>query len=306
MNRQQVSLLSILWHNSHPGALLSGILLYTLGGGVARFLGFPIQWTDYWIGQGCITLLQLASYFLKAYFEFPKSLELEQKKNKTDNGRDTQPTFHSRITYLQISLTLLAVGGMLTALLFSRGIFTLPMSFIFGMVFVISFFYGVPPLRLVYSGYGELTQAILITNLTPALAFIIQTNELHRMLAMTTFPLTILYIAMTLALSLPEYAGDLKYGRRTLLLRLGWQHGMTLHNLLILTSYLLLVLASLLGLPWALTWPGLLALPIGLFQIFQIFQIASGAKPRWKLLILTAMSTFLLTSYLLSFALWTR
>ena len=70
--------------------------------------------------------------------------------------------------------------------------------------------------------------------------------------------------------------------------RLTWEPGMNLHNILILCSYLLLVMALLLGLPWSLGWPGLLTFPIGIYQIWQMRQIANGVKPNWKVLNFTA------------------
>jgi 1,4-dihydroxy-2-naphthoate octaprenyltransferase len=110
---------------------------------------------------------------------------------------------------------------------------------------------------------------------------------------------------MSLAIALPGYADDVKYNRQTLLVRLGWQRGMTLHNIVILLAYVVLGLAAAFGLPWPLAWPGLLTLPVGIFQIWQILQIGNGARPNWRLTRITAMSTLALTSYMLAYALWT-
>jgi 1,4-dihydroxy-2-naphthoate octaprenyltransferase len=126
------------------------------------------------------------------------------------------------------------------------------------------------------------------------------------MLAMITFPITALYLAMLLALSLEGYASDEKYSRKTSMVRLGWQRGMNLHNLLILFGFMLFGLAAVLGLPWPLTWPGLLGLPLGLFQIWQMSSIAAGAKPHWRLLSLNAVATVVMTAYLVTFTLWTH
>ena len=111
---------------------------------------------------------------------------------------------------------------------------------------------------------------------------------------------------MLLALSLEGYASDEKYNRKTSMIRLGWQRGMNLHNLLILVGFMLFGIAAILGLPWLLTWPGLLGLPLGLFQIWQMSSIATGAKPHWRLLSLNAVATVVLTAYLVTFTLWTH
>jgi 1,4-dihydroxy-2-naphthoate octaprenyltransferase len=80
---------------------------------------------------------------------------------------------------------------------------------------------------------------------------------------------------------------------------------MTLHNVLILSAYLLMGAALFQGFPWRLAWPGFLTLPIGLFQIWQMNQIAAGEKPRWTLLTFTALILFGMTAYFLTLAFWT-
>jgi 1,4-dihydroxy-2-naphthoate octaprenyltransferase len=145
-----------------------------------------------------------------------------------------------------------------------------------------------------------------MANLVPSLAFLFQVGDLHRLVAMITFPLTALYLATMLATTLQKYGADVRYQRRTLMVRMGWQLGMNVHNLLILVAYLLFVLAAALGLAWPLTWPALLSLPLGLYQIYLITQIARGAKPRWNVLALTASATLGLTLYLLHLAMWTN
>jgi 1,4-dihydroxy-2-naphthoate octaprenyltransferase len=211
----------------------------------------------------------------------------------------------SRQYLLIISFTLLTAGAAFTVLLIAEGAIRFATFIILGIAFLLAFFYGVPPLRLAYNGYGELSEGIIYAGLIPAFAYLLQTGDLHRLLPMLSFPLLAFYLAMRLAHSLEHYARDQKLGRRPLILQIGWKPGMALHNVLILVGYLLLVASATFGMPWSLTWPGLLTLPLGLFQIFQMNQIAAGAKPGWRVLKLTAAATFALTAYLLALAIWT-
>jgi 1,4-dihydroxy-2-naphthoate octaprenyltransferase len=204
-----------------------------------------------------------------------------------------------------ISATLLTSGALLTVVLFAAGALPPPAFVFLGAAFVLAMTYALPPLRLVYSGYGELVLAVLLANLTPGLAYLFQTGEYHRLLPLLTFPLTFLNLAAYLAVHLNRYAEDVRLERKTMLIRLGWQRGMNLHNILILTGFLILGSSALFGLPWSLTWPGLLGLPFGVFQIVQMNGIAAGAKPRWRLLMITAGTTFALTAYFITWALWT-
>jgi 1,4-dihydroxy-2-naphthoate octaprenyltransferase len=294
-----------LFRLSRPLALLVGIFLYGLGGGVANYLGNTINWTTFFIGLTCVLFIQLSSYYLKAYYDAPQPEEnddpIENKPNSpTGRSRGQLP----RVMVLQSALITMTAGAALTVLLLASGSIQLP-SFIFlGFALAIAFFYAVPPVRLVYTGYGELANAILMADLVPSLAFLFQTGDVHRVLAMLTFPLTALYLAASLALGLRHYGADMRYGRQTLMVRMTWQRGMNLHNILILVGYLMFVSAALLGLPWSIIWPVLLTFPIGLFEIWQINQIARGGKPRWNLLALTAAGMIGLVIYFLNFVLW--
>jgi 1,4-dihydroxy-2-naphthoate octaprenyltransferase len=282
---------------SHPWVLLLSLLTFALGAGIANYLGSPIYWPTYITGQAAVILLLLSSYFLREFFDRPAMLELPRQPG--------DPPRLLRSHLFIVTATTLTIGAVLTVLLLARGALN-PSAFLaLGIAFLIAMAYALPPLRLAHSGYGELVTAIFIANLTPALAFLLQYGEFHRLLAFVTFPLTFLILASALALRMESYVVDMHADGKNMLTRLGWQRGITIHNILILTGFLLLGTAALAGLPWSLTWPGLLGLPFGLFQILQMQAIANGAKPRWRLLAITAAATIALTTYFLNLALWT-
>ncbi len=280
---------------AHPWVLLASFLLYAMGAGIADYLGHPIHWDNYLAGQAAVLTLILSSYFLREYYSLPWA--------PASQRGDPSPVL-SRNNLLVISATTLTGGAVLTVLLLASGGLTPPAFVLLSIAVLLGLAYALPPLRLAYSGYGELVFAILMANLVPALGFVLQSGEFHRLLALMTFPLTFLYLAAYLAVHLEHYPQDIREERRTMLTRLGWQRGMTLHNLLILLGFFALGSAAAVGLPWNLTWPGLLGLLVGAFQILQMIWIANGAKPRWRLLRITAAATFALTVYLMTFALW--
>jgi len=280
---------------ARPWSLLAAALMYVLGGGIAHFLGVVLDWTVFWLGLATVVLLMAGSRLLRAYYDIQLAPIQRRREEQRRLG----------LTQLQAAVTLLAVGAALTVLLIIQGSVNLTAYVFLGLAFLLAFFYGVPPLRLASSGYSELSSALLITNLVPALAFLFQTGSVHRLLVMTTFPLTALYLAMTLAQSLEHYYADIKEGNGNLMTRMGWQSGMNLHNLLVPGAFLLLGVAALLGMPWSLTWPPLLTLPLAGFQVWQMVQLMSGGKTRWRLLNLTAAATFVIAAYLISLALWT-
>jgi hypothetical protein len=109
---------------------------------------------------------------------------------------------------------------------------------------------------------------------------------------------------MRLALALPRYGEDLIKKDFNMMTNLGWERGMLIHNILIITTYTLIAIAFIFGLPWRLVWPELLTLPIGFYQILQMRQISLGIKPNWGILRLTAITLFGLSAYLVTLSLW--
>lgn len=294
-------------------ALLAGMLFFALGAGIVNFRNQPFAWVDYWLGQACITLMQMSSAFLKTFYDridqdqSPISRQSREAKDSLNNHEEDAPKqiVLPRLVFLQAGMTTLSVGAIVTVLLLARGAMSASALFLLGVAFGVAFFYSVPPLRLAYSGYGELCMAFFLANLTPAFAFVLLSHDLDaHLLGLLTFPLTLLYLAMMLALSLEHYYHDLKQGRTTMMVRLGWQRGMLLHNFLVPLAYLLLGVTALMGLSWSVLWPAMLTLPIGAFQVWQMWQIGNGAPTRWPLLRLTAYATVGLTVYLLTFSLW--
>jgi 1,4-dihydroxy-2-naphthoate octaprenyltransferase len=303
MNPQSLRLFLRL---ARPHFLLGAALLYALGVGIAHYLGIPIDWGVYFLGQAWVSLLQLSTHFLNEFYDGPSDQDNPNRTLFSGGSGTIGPGKLSRSTALIAAGACLAMLASLTVLLINQGILTPASSLIMLLAFIGSFFYSAPPIKLSASGYGELTTSILVANLVPAFAFLLQAGELHRLVAMTTFPLTVLHLAMMLAFELPDYATDIKYQKRTLMVRLNWQNGMLLHNLLVLVAFFLLGLAVAYGLPSRIALPAFFALPIGLLQIWQMRRLADGAKPNWTALTITSVALFGMTAYMLTFAFWTR
>jgi 1,4-dihydroxy-2-naphthoate octaprenyltransferase len=317
MNPTGAAIIRAVFRAARPWSILAGVLLYAIGGGIAAYLGNPIDWPAYWLGQGAVTMLQLSSYQLHEYFNRSSQPPFEQLPRQRRRPTDAPPGLSEedsspieiivpRLVFFQVAAATLTIGAVLTVLLYAEHLLN-PAAFLFlGLAFVLSFAYAVPPFRLAYSGYGELVLSILVANLFPALAYLLQVGELHRLLAMLTFPLTFLFLAAALALSLRGYMDDIRKNQQTMLVRVGWQRGMTLHNALIALAYIVMAITFIAGrLPLRLAFPIFLPLPVAAFQIWQMNRIAGGAKPRWNLLQYTALATIGLTVYFMIIALWT-
>lgn len=300
----QLSILRI----ARPFELLSGLFTYTLGLGIVNYLGKNINWTTAILGSVLVLLFLLVKNFLSAYYSFPDAIPapILGKRAQEEEADFVETKSLPRSLLMQIGLVGLAFGAAITVLLMVKQAINYNELILLGLNLFLVFVAVVPPLRLEKLGYSELIEALLVANLFPMQAFLLQQSEPHALLLMTTLPLTFLYIALRIAISLEYFSFDLKHGAGSLIGKLGWQAGMTLHNLSILVAFLLAGVFVLFKLPWGLAWPFFLTLPLGIFQIVQIQRIGDGNKPFWQLLRINAWATFLVGVYLFTITLWIR
>lgn len=291
---------------SRPLFLLGAVIVYALGVGIADYLGVPIDWGLYLLGQAFVTALQLSAQYLNEYFDSPADAVNPNRTPFSGGSGAVGPGKLSRNTVLLAAVTMLTIVASLTVLLINRAPATPLLIVVLVLGFLGAFFYSVPPVRLVTSGYGELTTSFLVAFLVPGFAFLLQTGSFHRLLLVSALPLTALHLAMMLVFEFPDYATDLKFEKETLLVRIGWERGMVMNNLLILTAFLLLGLAAILSVPAGIVLPSFLLLPFGLLQIWQMRVIAAGGKPNWTLMGLTGIILFAGVAYMLAFAFWVR
>lgn len=288
---------------ARPLYLLGAILLYSLGAGIAKYLGVTIHWLTLFLGLAWILLIQIGGQALFDYFEPGKNPPITENGNinKNRSVNDEKTNAYVRIV---ICFACLAAAGSISILIMQTNRLTPLTSILMIIAFLGSIFFSIPPFRIAYSGYGELLIAILFANFIPAFSFVLQTDELHRLVAMTTFPLTPLLLAMIIAFEFPEFGHDLKYNKQKLMVRMGWQNAMNLHNLLILCTFLLLAIAMVFQLPAFIGLPVFLTLPLGIFQIWQMKRIGDGAKPNWSTLKISWIVFSYVVVYLLVYSYW--
>lgn len=289
---------------SRPFFLLGAALLYALGAGVAKYLGKPIDWDVYILGQLWGTTLQLATHYLNEYYDASADSDNPNRTLFSGGSGALGGGGLPRQTALWAGVTSLAVCASLTVVIFQAVGFSAPLLVLMLLIFLGAILYVLPPVRLAGSGYGEITTAVLASNLVPIFAFVLQTQEVHRLLTLSTLPLTFLHLSMMLAFELPDYGTDLKFAKKTMMVRLGWEAGMRIHNLAIMGGFLLLAAGLFVGLPPRIGLPGLLTLPLGLFLIWYMNRIGDGMKPNWNLLTFMAIALYGLTAYLITFTYW--
>jgi 1,4-dihydroxy-2-naphthoate octaprenyltransferase len=283
---------------SRPHFLVGGFLLYGLGASIAAYLGQPIDRGLYIVGQLLVTAIQLSTHYLNEFYDGSADSTNPNRTWMNGGSGELGESGLPRKTALYGAIVSLSITAIVASMLLIRGGIPLLAWLCVVLGFLGSYFYNAQPLRLIASGYGELAASIIVAGVVPALAFSLQTGELHRLLLMSTTPLMALHFAMVLVFELPDYATDLKYGKRTLMVRLGWQTGMRIHDYAIFFAVLSYILAVFAGLPLRVALGGLIALPLALAQIWQMGRIREGYPPRWQLFTFSATGLFALTAYL--------
>jgi 1,4-dihydroxy-2-naphthoate octaprenyltransferase len=277
------------------------IFTFSLGISAAHYLGARLDLPTLLIGLGVCVLLRMMGRFLSAYFNHPESFT--STLSLSDPEREELLSIRRPLLF-QYSLLILTAAATLTTLLIIRGAISTSSGLLLGSALLLIILSAVPPVRLSQIGYGELVDALFIANLAPAIAFSLAGLTVSAFIIELTLPLTLIYLAMRIALAFITHGFDSMHGRLSLTVRLGWQNALVLHNIFILFAFVLVGIFLQLGFPWSLTWPILLALPVGIFQIFYLQSIANGAPPKWVLLRWLAVGLFLLVVYLEIISLW--
>jgi 1,4-dihydroxy-2-naphthoate octaprenyltransferase len=267
---------------SHPIHLILAALTYTLGAGISHYLGHAMNTVVFGLGFLAVLSIQAASAWLVEYFHLPLTPHLA--------GETPREREHFRVDLLQASYASLTLSGAIVISLLVTGRLTVPAGFLVGVIVLFLIAYALPPMHLAERGYGELILAIYLGTLLPALAFLLQSGEFHRLLTFTTFPLSLLALAYFLVGDFPTYAADQKLG----------------HHILILAAFLFFATAPFFGFPWGLVWPVFVVLPFAALQIIWLQRISLGGRTLWNFLTNLALATFGLSAYLLAFTFWIR
>jgi 1,4-dihydroxy-2-naphthoate octaprenyltransferase len=285
-----------LFSLSRPTYLILALLAYSLGAGIARYLGHPLHLAVFGLGALGILCLQVFSFWLVEYFRLPFA---PLEKDETPRNREAL-----RLTLLQSASAMLTVAAAVTVTLLLVKAMTMGALFLIILLALAMFLYAVPPFRFSETGHGELVLAITIGTIVPAWSYLLQYDVFHWLLTIVTFPLTLLALAYLLVWDFPTFATDQKFERHTFLTRLTWQRAIPIHHILLLTAFLLLASSPFLGVPWRVLWPVFMALPFAVVQIIWLQRIANGGPAIWRFITILSVATFGLAVYLLTLSFW--
>jgi 1,4-dihydroxy-2-naphthoate octaprenyltransferase len=276
--------------------LFLAALTFTLGVGIARYLGYPINTGILVVGFLTSIFLQATGLFLAEYFRLPM-LPLEKDESLSQREKVRQNLLIISLGILALSLTLIFEMQVQRLLRFPAGI-------LFALMLVVFIIFAVPPGRLAARGYGELVSAFYLGAFLPTFAFILESGIFHRLLAFTTLALTLLAIAFFIIKDFTTFAQDQNNSISTLLVRITWQKAVPIHHILVLIPFLLFLFAPSFNFPRGIIWPVFIAFPFAIGQIILLQSIANGGRALWNVITNLALVTFGLSVYLLTITFW--
>ena len=296
------TLIQRLFSRNIIALIVFAILNYTLGVGIVRYQGGTINWSIFTLGILWTVCLLLGYAYIYEYFDLLSPGPLSTTPKTTAEVADSK---RQQSILLTIGLALLAISAVFAVFFYRDGYLNSALVLVVFAGLSLGLIQVLPAFRRITAGFHELIAALILTNLIPAAGYLLQVSEFSRLVSMSTFPLTALFLVLLIAYEFPDYARDCRNCYPSLLYKVSWQVGVRMIYILALAAYLLIGLAFLSGLAWRLVWPFLLTSPLAVFVIFQLNQIENGAKPNWKLFTLSATALYLLAGYLIAYSFWT-
>jgi len=270
--------------------LFYGFLMYVLGICIAVYLNIQVDWINIMVGYLVILLMQ----FLEGLNDLAR--------RTPEINRERQVMTKKQALLALIAIMMMTLAFLLVSL-FLRGVLTGAgwlFLLIIGLICILRPNI-IPGSKLVV--FHEVIDAVLIVGIIPSFAFNLISSELHPFLILINLPLFFIFIGTQIALAFPQYSKELTEYPPSLLVQIGWQRGISFHDILVIIGFLSLAVSGLIGLPWVLLWPTMVVSLIVIMEIILLHRIGEGKKPNWKLLKLVAHGLFGLSIYTMIFSL---
>jgi 1,4-dihydroxy-2-naphthoate polyprenyltransferase len=284
-----------------PLFLVGGAVLYGLGVAVARALGHGPDLRLYVLGQGVVTSFQLMTHYANDYFDFEAD-RANRARTRWSGGSGVLARGELPRSVALVTAFVLAVVGLVLTGFGPRSAAPISVA-----MFVLSWTYSAPPVRLHSRGLGELDVALVVTGLVPLLGYHLQAQAPGapgvRVLLLALLPPALLQVAMILAVELPDARSDAQTGKRNLVVRLGAERAARLHAGLLAAAYLVLPLAAALGLPAMVAAAAALPAPLALWRIWRVSRGEHRDERRheaiafWSIALLTATAAAELVAF---------
>jgi len=282
-----------------PFRLISLVTTYLLGAGLVQYVREMKSWSVFIQGGVLLLLISLSVELLGL-------LHAMTSPQSWPDGITFRDVRQIRWVIAMLTGTLLTVATTIFITWMQVGILWQGLAFLLGALLIVGGFYYLSQIVEILKRYQLLIEVLLYVVIPPGVAYFLQSTDLHRLLTMVVISLVPGYLANRLLGLLQRFGRDHQLGVSTLVTAIGWENAMFYHNALILLTYFLFALITLVGFPWFLIWPVFLTLPIGLVSLWLMERVRQGMKPLWRVMRFATASVFFIPIYLIGFAFWIR
>lgn len=198
--------------------LVGGFLGFGLGAAIASYEGAALTPGRYALGQALVTAFHLMTHYSNDYFDRASDARTTRTAFSGGSGALVDGSLPP-VVALVAALVCLAVGLALTVAFALREEWTMT---ILGMAIAgLAWSYSSPPLRLLATGAGEATTALVVAVLVPLAGYATFMDRIDVLSVLSTLPLAAAMIAMMLCVEFPDVEADAATGKRNLVVRLG-------------------------------------------------------------------------------------
>ncbi|NLN69540.1 MAG: hypothetical protein GX142_01955 [Chloroflexi bacterium] len=280
-----------------PFKLISLMMTYLMGAGLVKYFRGFSGWSV--LIQGGFFLL-----FFVVSLELLCLLHSLQEPKRWLKAMGLEEVRLTRVVIATLSATLLTVATSILISWMKVTILWHGLVFLLFVLFAVGTLYYLAQTNKYLKPYALLIEVVLFVVIPPLLAYFLYSDDLHPFLTLVVISLTPAYLANRLLHLLESFGHDQKYEVDTIVIRMGWEKALFFHNALILLTYFLMALISVLGAYWLIIWPVFLTLPLGLLEIWLMERLRRGLKPLWWAMRVASACVFLLPIYFIGFSLW--
>ena len=282
-----------------PFQLVSLVFSYLLGAGLVHYVREMKSWPVFIQGGFFLILVNLS-------FECLRLLQRLADPRQWPDGLAFKDARLVRWLSAAIAATMLTIATTILISWMQSGVVWQGLVILMTIMLVVGGLYCFSQVFEALIRFELLIEVVLIIVIPPALAYFLQSNDLNQLLTMVVIALVPGYLANRLLALLKRFDSDQTSGVATIVVLMGWENTMLLHNALILLTYLLFAVITLMGFPWFMIWPVFLSLPIGLLEIWLVERVKHGMKPLWGVMQFATACVLWIPMYLTGFALWVR
>ncbi|MFI5297528.1 MAG: prenyltransferase [Polyangiales bacterium] len=247
--------------------LLYSPILYGLGAALALGGSGHVNGRMYFFGLAVVWITHAMTHYCNEYFDYDADVANVHATPFTGGSRVLVDGLLARNVALRAALALTGVS-----LVMMLALPTTTAKIVCLAAIALAWMYSTPPFRLVGRGLGEITVVVVLNVLTPLFGLVVQGGTIGVRLFAVVVPLGVIGYMRMLIMSIPDREGDALAGKRTVVVRVGPEAVVHLHNAGMFLAYASLPILVLLGLPKTVAACVALTAPLAVWQSVRLHQ----------------------------------